>query len=153
MSSIINGTSLNKMTHNGHKVKTWIHNGVEVFRAEKIIWTELPFSNSKHGSGSYSITKETIQDLTHFGDLYISVNVTFNGLYRGSNDYISLFIDDTEYVLVNNEWLDGEHTISETIDISELSGEHTIKLYVKSNSASDVYWGSFAGTADLKLFN
>lgn len=31
MSSIINGISLEKMTHNGHKVKKWFHNGVNVW--------------------------------------------------------------------------------------------------------------------------
>lgn len=125
----------------------------EIWSAELIVWTDLAFSNNNHDSGSYWINEETVQDLTDYDTLDISVTVTFYGLYRGSNDCISLFVDDKEYVLVKNEWLEGEQTITESLDISEFTGEHTIKLWVKSNSASDVYWAYFNGKANMKLTN
>lgn len=119
---------------------------------ERVIWEDLAFSNSRNESGSYSVTKEAIQNLSGFNKLDLSVTVSFNGLYRGSNDYMSLLVGSEEYVLVNNEWLEGEQTISTTIDISKLSGEHTITLYVKSNAASDYYYGWFSGHADMKIY-
>lgn len=127
--------------------------GTEIWEPQRVIWTDLAFSNSRNEPGSYSITKETVQDLTGFRSLDISVAVSFNGLYRGSNDCVSLFIDDTEYVLLKDEWIqDGLFETTETIDISELTGEHTIKLWVKSNATSDYYYGWFSGTANMKIY-
>ncbi len=91
----LNGKDVNKVTYNGQTVKTWIHNGVEIFGDERVIYSaELGFVETivpNNVVGTPFIDAEWI-DAERWSDQFDDDNDDSGvvGCYSGNSDMADL---------------------------------------------------------------
>lgn len=146
--SITNGKNIDKMTHNGHEVKTWIHNGVEVFKSlveyiyragawlvpytlsEK--WSEqegsLRISGNYKGKGSETVgTASFTLDVTNANKISVTYSLSMGGSTNAApGGSMKLYSAADTTINVSSSGEKTEYCIE--LDISALTGEQTFNL-------------------------
>lgn len=123
------------------------------------VWTITPVTvgqNTGWSSGAFVGLKtfyliNTTANLTNYKQLRVILNIGISGLYRGGHDEAKITIGNSSYYLFGPNMWEPSYTINKTFDISALSGNATVSVYVQSNGASEVYKTTVSGSVSITL--